>query len=132
MNTRKILIGSGVAAAVLTGAVFAWSTVWPTAPSYAAGVVARQARFAGHGHGRGHGRAMAMICTDRRDRHIEDGRHADQYPPVESIRHYSGNQTERHDGDAVHTSHRPQPELRTGQLQRQQPLGHDQDEGPGV
>lgn len=78
MNTRKILIGSGVAAAVLTGAVFAWSTVWPTAPSYAAGVVARQAHFGGHGgwrdgHGRGHGRGMAMICGDRRDRRIEDG-----------------------------------------------------------
>jgi len=73
MNTRKILIGSGVAAAVLSGAVVAWSTIWPTAPSYAAGVVARQASFAGHGHGRGHGRAMAMICTERRDRHIEDG-----------------------------------------------------------
>ena len=74
MNTRKILIGSGVAAAVLSGAVFAWSTIWPTAPGYAAGVVARQVDFAGHGgwH-RGHGRGMAMICTDRRDRRIEDG-----------------------------------------------------------
>ncbi len=76
MNTRKILIGSGVAAAVLTGAVFAWSSVWPTAPSYAAGVVARQAHFGGHGgwhHGRGHGRGMAMICSERRDQRIEHG-----------------------------------------------------------
>ncbi len=78
MNTRKILIGSGVAAAVLTGAVVAWSTVWPTAPSYAAGVVARQVNFGGHGaghdgHGRGHGRGMAMICSDRRDGRIENG-----------------------------------------------------------
>ena len=71
MNTRKILIGSGVAAAVAIGGVFAWTTVWPTAPSYAAGVVARQAHFGGHGGG--HGRGMAMICTDRRDRRIEDG-----------------------------------------------------------
>ena len=71
MNTRKILIGSGVAAAVTIGGVFAWTTVWPTAPSYAAGVIARQAHFGGHG-GR-HGRGMAMICTDRRDRHIADG-----------------------------------------------------------
>ncbi len=78
MNTRRILIGSGVAAAVLTGTVFAWSTVWPTAPGYAAGVVARHAQIAGHGgwhhgSGRGHARGMAMICGDRRDRRIADG-----------------------------------------------------------
>ena len=60
MNTRKILIGSGVAAAVLTGAVFAWSTVWPTAPSYAAGVVARQVHFGGHGGWR-HGDSPSWI-----------------------------------------------------------------------
>ncbi len=78
MNTRKILIGSGVAAAVLTGAVVVWSTVWPNAPSYAAGVVAQQVHFGGHGgwqdsHGRGHARGMAAICSDRRDRRIEMG-----------------------------------------------------------
>ena len=76
MNTRKLLIGSGVAAAVLTGAVLAWSSIWPTAPSYAAGVVARQAPIGGHGgwhHGRGHARGMAMICSERRDQRIEHG-----------------------------------------------------------
>ncbi len=74
MNTRNILIGSGVAAAVLTGAVVAGSAIWPTAPSYAAGVAARQVHFGGGGgwrHGRGHGRGMAMICSDRRDERIE-------------------------------------------------------------
>ncbi len=63
MNTRKILIGSGVAAAVLTGAVVAASSIWPTAPSYAAGVAARQVHFGDHGgwrHGRGHARGMAI------------------------------------------------------------------------
>ena len=76
MNTRKILIGSGVAAAVLTGAVVAASSIWPTAPSYAAGVAARQVHFGGGGgwrHGRGHARGMAMICSDRRDQRIEHG-----------------------------------------------------------
>ncbi len=76
MNTRKILIGSGVAVAVLTGGVVGWATIWPTAPSYAAGVAARQVGFGGHGgwrHGGGHGRGMHMICTDRRDRNIEKG-----------------------------------------------------------
>lgn len=78
MNTRKILIGSGVAAAVLAGATFAWSTVWPSAPSYTAGVVARQVHFGGHsgwhrGRGQGHARGSAMICSDRRDRRIENG-----------------------------------------------------------
>jgi hypothetical protein len=50
--------------------------LWPTAPSYAAGVVARQAHFGGHGgwhHGRGHGRGMATICSERRDQRIEHG-----------------------------------------------------------
>ncbi len=74
MNTRKILIGSGVAAAVLTGAVVAGSTIWPTAPSYAAGVVARQVHFGGHGGWRhGNGRGMAMICSEGRDQRIEHG-----------------------------------------------------------
>jgi hypothetical protein len=78
MNARKMLIGSGVAVAVLTGAVFAWSSVWPTAPSYAAGVLARQVEFGGHGgwhggHGRGHARGMAKICSDQRDQRIENG-----------------------------------------------------------
>ncbi len=76
MNTRKILIGSGVAAAVLTGAVVAGSAIWPTAPSYAAGVAARQVHFGDHGgwrHGRGHARGMAMVCGERRDRRIEHG-----------------------------------------------------------
>jgi hypothetical protein len=77
MNTRKILIGSGVAAAVLTGAVVAGSTIWPNAPSYAAGAVARQVGFGSHGgwhrgEGRGHGRGMAMICSDRRDERLEN------------------------------------------------------------
>lgn len=78
MNTRKILIGSGVAAAVLIGGVVAWSTVWPNAPSYAAGVVAQKVHFGGRGgwhdgDGRGHARGMEMICSDRRDRRIENG-----------------------------------------------------------
>ena len=78
MNTRKILIGSGVATAMLTGAVVVGSSIWPTAPSYAAGVVARQVDFGGpagwrHGHGRGHARGMAMICSDSRDERIEHG-----------------------------------------------------------
>ena len=78
MNTRKVLIGSSVAVAVLAGGAFAWSTVWPTAPSYAAGVVARQADWGGpggwhRGHGGHHRRGMAMICGDRRDKRIEHG-----------------------------------------------------------
>ncbi len=76
MNTRKILIGSGVAVAVLTGVVVAGSAIWPNAPSYAAGVAARQVHFGGHGgwrHGRGHARGMEMICSDRRDQRIEHG-----------------------------------------------------------
>ena len=78
MNTKKILIGTGVAAAVLTGAVVVGSSVWPTAPSYAAGVMARQVHFGGHGgwrhgHGRGHARGMAMICSDQRNERIEHG-----------------------------------------------------------
>ena len=76
MNTRKILIGSGVAAAVLTGALVAGSAIWPNAPSYAAGAVARQVHFGGHGGwhrggGHGHGRGMAMICSERRDERLE-------------------------------------------------------------
>ena len=78
MNTRKILIGTGVAATVLTGAIFTFSAVMPHAPSYAAGVVAQHANFGGHGgwhqgHGRGPGRGLAMICSDRRDQGIENG-----------------------------------------------------------
>ncbi len=77
MNTRKILIGTGVAAAVLGGAVVAGSAIWPTAPSYAAGVAARQVHFGGHGgwrHGRGHhARGMAMMCGEHRDQRIEHG-----------------------------------------------------------
>jgi hypothetical protein len=73
MNTRKILIGSGITATALAGAIFAWSTIWPTAPSYAAGVAARHAQFSGHGRGHGHGRGMAMLCSDRRDRKLEKG-----------------------------------------------------------
>ena len=71
MNTRKVLIGSSVAVAVLAGGAFAWSTVWPTAPSYAAGVVARHTDWGGHGGH--HRRGMAMICSDRRDQRIEHG-----------------------------------------------------------
>jgi hypothetical protein len=78
MNTRKFLIGSGVSVAVLAGGVFAWSALSPTGPSYAAGVVARQADFGGHGgwhggHGRGHKRGMRMICSDRRNQSVENG-----------------------------------------------------------
>lgn len=78
MNTKKILIGTGVAAAVLTGVAVVGTSIWPTAPSYAAGVAARQVHFGGHGgrrhgHGRGHARGMAMICSEGRDKRIEHG-----------------------------------------------------------
>jgi hypothetical protein len=80
MNTRKVLIGTGVAAAVIVGAVAVGSTIWPTAPSYAAGVMAREVHFGGHGgwrHGHGggpgHARGMAMICSDGRNERIEHG-----------------------------------------------------------
>ena len=77
MNTRKTLIGVGIAAAVVGGAAFAVSTAWPTAPSYAAGVVARQVHFGGpggwHGHGSGRGHGFAAVCSDRRERGIEHG-----------------------------------------------------------
>lgn len=75
MSTRKILIGTGVAVAVLAGAGAVWSTVWPTGSSYAAGVVARNMEFgSGHGHwSHGHGHGMALICSDERDRRLEHG-----------------------------------------------------------
>ena len=78
MNTRKILIGSGVAAALITGAVVVESSIWPTAPSHAAGVMARQVHFGDHGgwrhgHGRGHARGMAMMCGEGRDERIKHG-----------------------------------------------------------
>lgn len=74
MKTRTILIGLGAGVAMLAGAVF----VWPTAPTYAAGVAVRQVHFGGHGGwhrggGRGHGRGFAAICSDRRNQGIEHG-----------------------------------------------------------
>lgn len=72
MNTRKVLIGSAVAAGVMAGAFVAWSTASPRAPSYAAGVVARHVHFAGRGHRHGHARGLAMICSERRDQRIAD------------------------------------------------------------
>ena len=75
MSARKILIGTGVAVAVLAGTAVVWSAVWPTGPSYAAGVVARNMEFGGgHGHwSHGDGHGMAMICSDERDRRLEHG-----------------------------------------------------------
>jgi hypothetical protein len=74
MNTRKFFIGTGVAAATLAGAFVAVSTVWPSAPGYAAGVIARQVHFGGEAgwrHERPHG--LAMICSDRREHRLEAG-----------------------------------------------------------
>lgn len=78
MSTKKFLIGSGIAVAVLASGAVAVTSIWPTAPSYAAGVVARNAHFGGHrgwhhGDAHGHARGLAMICSDQRDRRIDRG-----------------------------------------------------------
>ena len=89
MKSKKILIVSSVAATVLTAGFAGTMAMWPNAPSYAAGMIARQAHSeaskGGHGHGWGHGGGhggwgrhgrgggVAMLCSDRRDRHIERG-----------------------------------------------------------
>jgi hypothetical protein len=79
-KTKKVLIGTGAVAAVVAGGVMVSTAIWPTAPSYAAGVAARHAHFGGpggwhhgRGHGRGHARGMAMICSDQRDKRIKNG-----------------------------------------------------------
>jgi len=76
MKTRNILIGVAAAAAIV-----ATTTVvaWPTAPSYTAGVVARQAPLglvAAHfrgGAARGHRRGFQAICGERRNQGIAHG-----------------------------------------------------------
>lgn len=75
MNTRKILIGSGVAVALVAGATVAWSTASPGTPGYVAGVVAQKVHYGGwRGHRGPRGaRGMAALCSDRRDRGVENG-----------------------------------------------------------
>jgi hypothetical protein len=79
MNIRKVLIGTGVAIVMVTGTAVTVSTLWPQAPSYAAGVVAQRVQFGGeHGgwhrsHAHRGGRGMAALCSDRRDQKLEHG-----------------------------------------------------------
>lgn len=74
---KKTLIISASALIGLATLVGGWYIVQPSGPAYAAGTVYRQAhfggdqdRYKGRATFRGH-RAIAMLCSDRRDRTIE-------------------------------------------------------------
>lgn len=74
---KKKIIISVAAFAGFASLLAGWFVVWPSAPSYAAGALYRQAhlddkreQFRHHGKHRGH-RAVARLCSDRRDRSIE-------------------------------------------------------------
>ena len=74
---KKTLIVSASALIGLATLLGGWFMVQPSGPAYAAGAVYRQAHFGGdhdrhreRANFRGH-RAVAMVCSDRRERTIE-------------------------------------------------------------
>ena len=74
---KKKIIISVAAFAGLASLLAGWFVVWPSAPSYAAGAIYRQAHFDGdreqyrhQGKHRGH-RSVARLCSDRRDHSIK-------------------------------------------------------------
>ena len=75
MNVRRLLIAAAVTGLGVTVAYVGWHAVRPTVASYAAETLVQNAHFGGRGnhHGWRHGgRGHAMICSDRRDKRLNN------------------------------------------------------------
>ncbi len=91
MKAKRILIVAAVAGLGVTTAYVGWNALRPTVASHAAEAFARHAHFGGHHRGWARGwRGHPKICSDRRDRRIEDA-----IGFVEGFANFTPAQTER-------------------------------------